>query len=54
MGWSKRSSPRSLPLQIVVRNRSKFGDRESEIEMADRAVALNSNSFLAWHWRMGL
>jgi adenylate cyclase len=27
------------------------GDRESEIEMADRAAALNSNSFLAWHCR---
>jgi adenylate cyclase len=27
------------------------GDYESEIEMADRAVALNPNSFFAWHWR---
>ena len=27
------------------------GDRESEIEMADRAVALNPNSFLAWNAR---
>ncbi len=27
------------------------GDSESEIEMADRAVALNPNSFLAWHTR---
>jgi adenylate cyclase len=27
------------------------GDRESEIEMADRAVALNPNSFWAWHCR---
>jgi adenylate cyclase len=27
------------------------GDCESEIEMADRAVALNPNSFLAWHFR---
>jgi len=25
------------------------GDSESEIEMADRAVALNPNSHLAWH-----
>ena len=27
------------------------GDRESEIELADRAVALNPNSFLAWSAR---
>ena len=27
------------------------GDCESEIEMADRAVALNPNSFIAWHCR---
>jgi adenylate cyclase len=27
------------------------GDCESEIEMADRAVALNPNLFLAWHCR---
>jgi adenylate cyclase len=27
------------------------GDSESEIEMADRAVALNANSYLAWHGR---
>src|SRR5499427_6226799 len=27
------------------------GDRESEIEMADRAVALNPNSFVAWSCR---
>jgi adenylate cyclase len=27
------------------------GDRESEIEMADRAVALNANSYWAWHSR---
>lgn len=27
------------------------GDTESEIEMADRAVALNPNSYLAWHYR---
>jgi adenylate cyclase len=27
------------------------GDRESEIEMADRAVALNPNSFNGWHCR---
>jgi len=27
------------------------GDSESEIEMADRAVALNPNSFSAWHSR---
>jgi len=27
------------------------GDWESEIEMADRAVALNPNSFVAWHAR---
>src|SRR5262249_51520464 len=28
-----------------------IGDSESEIEMADRAVALNPNSFNAWHYR---
>ena len=28
-----------------------IGDSESEIEMADRAVALNPNSFTAWHAR---
>ena len=27
------------------------GDSESAIEMADRAVALNPNSFTAWHAR---
>jgi adenylate cyclase len=27
------------------------GDCESEIEIADRAVALNPNSFNAWHYR---
>jgi adenylate cyclase len=27
------------------------GDCESEIEMADRAVALNPNSYLAWNYR---
>ncbi|WP_426526375.1 adenylate/guanylate cyclase domain-containing protein [Bradyrhizobium sp. McL0615] len=27
------------------------GDCESEIEMADRSVALNPNSFIAWHFR---
>jgi adenylate cyclase len=27
------------------------GDSESEIEMSDRAVALNSNSYFAWHAR---
>jgi adenylate cyclase len=27
------------------------GDHESEIEMADRAVALNPNSFSAWRFR---
>jgi adenylate cyclase len=27
------------------------GDSEGEIDMADRAVALNPNSFLAWHAR---
>src|SRR5262249_44691073 len=27
------------------------GDSESEIEMADRAVALNPNAFAAWHGR---
>ena len=27
------------------------GDSESEMEMADRAVALNPNSFTAWNSR---
>ena len=27
------------------------GDSESEIEMADRAVALNPNSYIAWNSR---
>jgi adenylate cyclase len=41
------SDPETLALASVT---SAFivGDSESEIEMADRAVALNPNSFLAW------
>jgi adenylate cyclase len=41
------SDPETLALACVT---SVFmvGDYESEIEMADRAVALNPNSYLAW------
>jgi adenylate cyclase len=44
------SDPDTLAFASVV---SAFvvGDRDSEIEMVDRAVALNPNSFLAWHGR---
>jgi adenylate cyclase len=44
------SDPETLALAAAV---SAFlvGDCESEIEMADRAVALNPNSFNTWHYR---
>jgi adenylate cyclase len=42
--------PDTLAMAAVI---SPFmvGDIQSEIEMADRAVALNRNSFNAWHLR---
>jgi len=42
--------PETLALAAVV-SAFMVGDCESEIEMADRAVALNPNSFDAWHGR---
>ena len=36
---------------LAVISAFMVGDSESEIEMADRAVALNPNSFLAWNAR---
>jgi adenylate cyclase len=44
------NDPETLALAAVV-SAFMVGDSESEIEMADRAVALNPNSFLAWHTR---
>jgi adenylate cyclase len=44
------SDPETLALAAVV-SAFMVGDCESEIEMADRAVALNPNSFHAWHYR---
>jgi adenylate cyclase len=44
------SDPETLALAAVV-SAFMVGDCESEIEMADRAVALNPNSFDAWHGR---
>jgi adenylate cyclase len=44
------SDPETLPLAAVV-SAFMVGDCEGEIEMADRAVALNPNSFHAWHYR---
>ena len=41
------SDPETLALAAVV-SAFMVGDSESEIEMADRAVALNPNSFRAW------
>jgi adenylate cyclase len=44
------SDPETLALAALI---SAFadGDSEGEIEMADRAVALNPNSSFAWHSR---
>jgi adenylate cyclase len=42
--------PDILSLAAVI-SAFMVGDSESEIEMADRAVALNAHSFLAWHCR---
>ena len=44
------SDPETLANAAVV-SAFMVGDRESEIEMADRAVALNPNSFYGWHSR---
>jgi adenylate cyclase len=42
--------PETLGLICII-SAYMVGDSETEIEMADRAVALNSNSFLAWAGR---
>ena len=42
--------PETLAMAAVT-SAFMVGDSESEIEMADRAVALNPNSFLAWNCR---
>ncbi len=44
------SDPDTLTMAAVT-SAYMVGDSESEIEMADRAVALNPNSFLAWGCR---
>jgi len=42
--------PDTLAVAAVI-SAYMVGDSESAIEMADRAVALNPNSYLAWHGR---
>jgi adenylate cyclase len=44
------NDPETLAVAAVV-SAFMVGDSESEIEMADRAVALNPNSFRAWNCR---
>jgi adenylate cyclase len=44
------SDPDTLARAAVI-SAFMVGDSESEIEMADRAVALNANSYLAWNCR---
>src|SRR5262249_42070455 len=44
------SDPETLAAACVI-SAYMIGDSESEIEMADRAVALNPNSYFAWHAR---
>ena len=44
------SDPETLAFAALV-SAFMVGDSESEIEMADRAVALNANSYWAWHYR---
>ena len=44
------SDPDTLALAALT-SAFMVGDSESEIEMADRAVALNPNSYIAWHCR---
>ena len=46
------SDPETLAMAAVV-SAFMVGDCESEIEMADRAVALNPNSFDAWNAEAG-
>ena len=44
------SDPETLAMAAFI-SAYMVGDCESEIEMADRAVALNPNSFIAWNCR---
>ena len=44
------SDPEVLGL-VSANSAFMIGDSESEIEMADRAVALNPNSYIAWQNR---
>ena len=44
------SDPETLAWAALI-SAFMVGDSEGEIEMADRAVALNPNSFIAWHCR---
>ena len=44
------SDPDTLAWAAII-SAFMVGDSESEIEMADRAVALNPNSFVAWNCR---
>ncbi len=44
------SDPDTLAAAAII-SAFMIGDYESEIEMADQAVALNPNSFLAWNCR---
>jgi adenylate cyclase len=44
------NDPHTLAMAAVI-SAFMVGDCESEIEMADRAVALNPNSYLAWNCR---
>ena len=44
------SDPATLACAAVI-SAFMVGDSESEVEMADRAVALNPNSYLAWNCR---
>ena len=44
------SDPDTLAMAAMI-SAFMVGDSESEIEMADRAVALNPNSFIAWSGR---
>jgi adenylate cyclase len=44
------SDPETLAYAAII-SAFMVGDSESEIEMADRAIALNPNSFYAWYGR---
>jgi adenylate cyclase len=44
------SDPDTLAIAAII-SAFMVGDSESEIEMADRAVALNPNSYIAWSAR---